>query len=101
MPTDAEKRDHERKQFFAEATLEFTSGKYQARISDISLGGCYVDSIASVVEGEAISLTLGIGSGEPQRFTGEVAYVLRGFGFGVRFTGLTDEKMDFLRQIIN
>ena len=100
MPTDADKRDHERKQFFAETTLEFSSGKYQARISDISLGGCYVDSIASVVEGEAISLALAIGSGEPQRFAGVVAYVLPGFGFGVRFTDLTEEKTDLLRQLI-
>ena len=100
MPTDADKRDHDRKQFFAETILEFTAGKYQARISDISLGGCYVDSIASVMEGEVISLTLAVGSGEPQRFTGVVAYLLPGFGFGIRFTDLTDEKTQFLRQLI-
>ncbi len=100
MPTDADKREHERKQFFAEATLEFSSGKYQARVSDISLGGCYVDSIASVVDGEAISLTLAVGSGEAMRFAGVVAYVLAGFGFGVRFTDLTEEKTDFLRSVI-
>ena len=58
MPTDIDKREHERKQLFAETTLEFSSGKYEARISDISLGGCYVDSIASVVEGEIITLSL-------------------------------------------
>ncbi len=100
MPTDADKREHERKQFFAETMLEFSSGKYQARISDISLGGCYVDSIASVMEGEAIALTLTIGSGEPQRFTGVVAYLLPGFGFGVCFTDLSEENIDSLRQLI-
>ncbi len=101
MPTDNEKRTHERKQFFAEAALEFSSGKYEARISEISLGGCYVDSIASVVEGEAIALTIAIGSGESQRFTGEVAYVLTGFGFGVRFTDLDEEKTSFLQKLVN
>ena len=101
MPTDIEKRKHERKQFFAEAALEFSSGKYQARISEISLGGCYVDSIASVVEREAISLTIAIGSGESQQFAGEVAYVLPGFGFGVRFTDLTEEKTSFLQKLLN
>jgi hypothetical protein len=100
MSTDSDRREHERKQFFAEATLEFSSGKYQARISDISLGGCYIDSIASVVEGEAIALTLAVGDGEPQRFAGMVAYVLPGFGFGVRFTDLNEEKTAFLQQLL-
>ena len=100
MPTDADKREHERKQLFAEATLEFSSGKYQARINDISLGGCYVDSIASVTEGEAISLTLAVGSGEPERFAGVVAYVLPGFGFGIRFTDLNEEKIAFLQKLL-
>lgn len=101
MPTDSDKREHERKQFFAETMLEFSSGKYQARISDISLGGCYVDSIASVGEGSVISLTLSAGSGEPERFTGVVTYVLPRFGFGVRFTHLTEEKTAFLHQLLD
>ena len=100
MPTDNEKRKHERKQYFTETLLEFSSGKYEARISEISLGGCYVDSIASVMESEAIALTIRIGDGASQRFTGVVAYVLPGFGFGVRFTDLTEEKTDFLRKLI-
>ena len=100
MPTDAEKRDYERKEFFAETVLEFSSGKYQARISDISLGGCYVDSIAAVMAGEVISLTLAVGAGEPQRFTGVVAYLLTGFGFGVRFSDLTAEQIEILRKLI-
>ena len=99
MSTDSDKREHERKEVFAEAILEFSSGKYQARINDLSLGGCYVDSIASVVEGEDISLTL-VGGGEPQRFTGKVAYVLPNFGFGVRFADLTEEKTAFLQQLL-
>jgi len=96
----SEQRKFERKEYFAEASLEFSSGNYQARIGEISLGGCYVDSIASVVEGEPIALTITIGAGDSQRFTGEVAYLLPGFGFGVRFLDLTEEKTDFLRRII-
>lgn len=96
----SEKRRFERKEYFAEASLEFSSGNYQARIGEIGLGGCYVDSIASVVEGEPIALTITIGEGDSQRFSGEVAYLLPGFGFGVRFVDLTEEKTDFLRRII-
>ena len=101
MPIDAEKRDHDRKEFVTEAALESASGKHQSRISDISLGGCYVDSIASAAAGEPISLTITMGSGESQQFTGEVAYVLPGLGFGIRFTDLTEERTDFLRKILD
>ncbi|MFN0279030.1 MAG: PilZ domain-containing protein [Pyrinomonadaceae bacterium] len=100
MPTDSDKRKYERKELTAEAALEFSSGKYDTRVSEIGLGGCYVDSIASVVEGEAIALTIS-SSGESQRFTGEIAYVLPNFGFGIRFTELTEENIAFLHKIID
>ena len=101
MPSDLENRQHPRKPFFAEAALEFASGKYQARISEISLGGCYVDSIASVVEGEQISLTITFGSGVSEHFDGEIAYVLPGMGFGIRFVDITTAQKLLLLQIVD
>lgn len=100
MPTDLEKREHERRQLLCEAVLEFSSGTREARISDISLGGCYIDSIASVVEGESIALMIAIPSGESMRFTANVAYLLPGFGFGIHFTDMTEERTVFLNQLI-
>ena len=41
----SEQRKHERKELVAGAALEFSSGKYEARISEIGPGGCYVDSL--------------------------------------------------------
>lgn len=93
------KRQFERKELVAEAELEFSSGKYEARISELGPGGCYVDSIASVVEGEPISLTIRYG-GNSMPFTGEIAYLLPGFGFGIRFTDVTPEREDFIRKIM-
>ena len=80
--------------------MSFRPANTRPRISDLSLGGCYVDSIASVMEGEAISLIITVGSGEPQRLTGVVAYLLQGFGFGVRFTDLTPEQIEVLNKLI-
>lgn len=94
-----DKRRFERKELVAEAQLEFSSGKYDSRISELSLGGCYVDSIASVVEGEPIALTIKSGDNS-MPFTGEIAYLLPGFGFGIRFTDVTEEKESFLRKIL-
>ncbi len=95
----SEQRKYERKELVAEAVLEFSSAKYDTRISEIGLGGCYVDSIASVVEGEPISLKIKYGENS-MPFTGEIAYLLPGFGFGIRFTDLTEENINFLRRII-
>jgi hypothetical protein len=99
--TDEEKRQYERKPFLTEITLEFSSGKREARISDLSMGGCYVDTIASAPEGEPVKISIQTPSGESMQFEGEVAYVLPGFGFGIRFTDLTDERTDFLNKIIS
>jgi PilZ domain len=96
----SEQRKHERTELVAEAVLEFSSGKYEARISEIGPGGCYVDSIASVVEGEPISLTIKF-SDNSMPFTGEIAYILPNFGFGIRFTALTEGQTNFLHQIVN
>lgn len=94
-----DKRQFERKELTVQASFQFSSGRYEARISEIGLGGCYVDSIASVVEGEPISLTITSG-GNSQEFDGEVAYLLPGFGFGVRFVNVTEGQTGFLRSII-
>jgi hypothetical protein len=101
MPTNPEKRQDDRKTYWSEVSLEFASGKHGVRISDLSLGGCYVDSIASVTEGEAITVTLSNKAGETMSLPGEVAYVMPGLGFGVRFQDLTQEQIDFLQPLVS
>jgi hypothetical protein len=94
-------RQQERVPYLKEITLECASGKREARISDLSPGGCYIDSIVAVVEGEPVSLSIKTESGDALSFAGEVAYVLNGMGFGVRFTDLNDERKAFLGQIVS
>lgn len=96
-----ERREAPRQPFLDEIMLEFSSGQREARISDISTGGCYVDSIAAVSEGETVTFELSTGDGSPLSFTGEVAYVLPAMGFGIKFTNLTDEQRNFLLQVTN
>ena len=93
-------RQQERVNYLIEIVLECASGKREARISDLSPGGCYIDSIVAVQEGESVSFSLNAPSGETLPFTGDIAYVLDGFGFGVKFTDLTDERKTFLDQVI-
>ena|SRR5687767_14298652 len=95
-----ERRESERRPFLDEIMLEFSSGQREARISDISAGGCYVDSIASVSQGEPVSFDVSTSDGRTISFTGEVAYVLNGMGFGLKFTNLTEEQKTFLATVV-
>jgi hypothetical protein len=93
-------RELERYQYFVEIVLESASGKRDARISDISAGGCYIDTIVRVYEGEEIAFEFKEPTGENLRFTGTVAYVLEGMGFGIKYTNLTDAHQAVIDQII-
>jgi hypothetical protein len=94
-------RQNDRFPYLKEVELEFASGRRSARISDISAGGCYIDTIAQVPVGEPLTLHISSGDGKAKEFTGKVAYLLQGFGFGVEFTELTDDHRAFLAQILS
>lgn len=86
--------------FLKEVSLEFSSGRRTARISDISAGGCYIDTISQVPVGEKLSLQVSATDGSSMLFHGRVAYVLEGNGFGIEFTDLTDEQNEFLKSLL-
>jgi len=100
MPTDQERRRGNRKGLFSEVTLHFASGKSETRISDLSVGGCYVDSVASVVKGDVITLTLKNESGETVDFLAEIVYTMTGNGFGVSFKNLSPAQFKFLEAVL-
>ncbi len=89
-------REHERFSLLSEIVLESASGKQQARVSDISAGGCFVDTITQVRVGERILFELVHPNGDRLQFAGEVAYHLSGVGFGLKFVDLSDEQKQFL-----
>src|SRR5687767_1987125 len=93
-------RRYERFSVSLSVVLDFTSGKREARISDISMGGCFIDSIASVREGEQISFKINFPAGHTAVIFGEVVYVYPGIGFGLRFVHFTETERKLLEQII-
>ena len=97
-----ERREEERKNITLEARWEGGSGSRPARVSDISLGGCYLDTLGAQVEvGEVIALEIRLPSGEWLALRGSVAFYHQGLGFSVCFTFLTDEEQYQLTQLIN
>jgi hypothetical protein len=93
-------RKKERVSVSLEVNLEWSSGRGGARISDLSMSGCFVDTIAPVCEGETVSLKLAAASGATEMMVGEVVYHLAGFGFGLCFKNVSEEQKNLLKRII-
>jgi len=92
-------REYERTAFLIETVIEASSGRHPARISDISDGGCYIDSIVEVKVGEPISFEINRSGEEPLQFSGTIAYRLNGMGFGVQYSQLDAAQDRFLRGL--
>lgn len=89
-------RKYERAEIVREVVLESSAGRRESRISDMSMGGCYIESMTNYRKGEPISFDLRNTAGDVLRFYGNVAYTLDGFGFGLTFTDLTPAHLAFL-----
>jgi hypothetical protein len=83
-----------------ETIMESTSGKREARISDISIGGCYVDTIVTASVGEDVTVTVRTPTGEWMKLPGEVMYCFPGMGFGLRFRDLAESDRALLEQFL-
>jgi hypothetical protein len=76
------------------------SGANEARIEDLSLGGCFVNTRGRVDVGEIVTLEIKLPSGEWLQLRGEVASYQAGIGFGMLFPFLTDDEEQALRELI-
>ena len=83
-----------------EARFEALSGKHTARLSDVSLGGCYVETLSHVTIGEAIQFMINLPTGRWLPLRGEVVYHQPNLGFGVRFVNLSDDEREMLAYVI-
>ncbi len=89
-----ERRQHARYLFTAavEAVEPKSQMRIQGRTTDLSRGGCYVDTITSFPTGSIIKMRL---TKENRSFEAqaEVVYSLVGMGMGVKFTGADPEQL--------
>jgi PilZ domain len=94
-------RKHERVPILTEIVLESASGKREARISDISIGGCFIDTIVTARVGEPVALKMTLPPGYVLEVTGTIAYVLDGCGFGVSFTDMSEIAVRSIEQFLS
>ena len=79
--------------FIAEA--EIVGLKVCARVSELSVGGCYIDSINPLPRGTDVRFRIRYGCSTCE-FSGTVIYTHAGFGMGVAFGELTAEQRSTL-----
>ena len=77
------------------------SGSSEARIEDLSLGGCFINTSGRVDIGEIVGVSIKLPSGEWLQLRGEVTSYQAGIGFGVLFPFLTDEEEQALRELLS
>ena len=95
-----ERRINRRKRLLLEAKWKGASRRHEARVDDVSLGGCFVNTYAQVELGEHIDLQIQLASGEWLPLRGDVASYQPGVGFGMSFTSLTDEETAGLEELM-
>lgn len=77
------------------------SRKCLARITDVSEGGCFVDTTGEAHIGERLTVRIHLPDGNFLELTGEVAHQSRPIGFGLRFVDLSDEQREELRLFLS
>jgi hypothetical protein len=94
-------RKHERVPLPLEVRWSGQSGHQSARISDVSLGGCYIESLAQVTIGESIGFEIQLPTGNWMPLFGKVVYTLSNLGFGVEFNPLSELQSNVLTDLID
>lgn len=95
-----ERRRHKRITVSLEAKLEGLHNNYPARVSDISIGGCYVETVAQVSVNETVRVEVHLPTGNWLSLRGEVLYSHHTIGFGLRFLQLSQLEMEMLNHLI-
>lgn len=96
----SERRSGKRWDVSLDAVWDGKSGNYTARISDLSDGGCYMDTLGDAATGEILTLKLQLPNGEWLELTGAVAHHTPPLGFGLRFVDLDEDQLETLRAFI-
>jgi hypothetical protein len=96
-----DRRSEKRLEVCLDAVWDGNSGKHPARVTDLSEGGCYVDSLGESQVGEVLNIKLQMQNGEWLELSGEVAHQMPPMGFGIRFVNLSAQQVEKLMEILS
>ena len=79
---------------------EDSGARQSARVTDLSEGGCYLDTVGEVMSGEIVAFRVLLPDQDWLYLEGEVKHHRHGFGFGVQFVDLNHEQTDRLLWLL-
>lgn len=80
-----------------DVAVQGSSARIFGTVTDISLGGCYIEMLSPLPVGTDVAMTLTPGD-ETLHVVGKVRSSQNGMGMGVSFTGISSEDFETLRQ---
>ena len=95
-----ERRSAERFSLKVPVKWEGMAAAAQAYLDDISMNGCFINTLGEVDLGEVITVHVHLPSGSWLPLRGQVTSYQPTIGFGMVFSSLTEEEKDGLRVLI-
>lgn len=95
----SERRKHQRVSKRFDGGWEGSSGGGLCTINDLSVGGCYVQTLSTPSKGDKTTVTVRVGEHD-LTLRGVVVYVDPTMGFAVRFQEVTEAEHDQLRELL-
>jgi len=96
-----ERRSGPRLTVSLDAVWDTTNGNQPARITDLSLGGCYLDTVGETRAGEIVCFRVSLPDGDWLYLEGEVRHHAASTGFGVRFLELEQQQEEKIEALLN
>jgi len=96
----SDRREKRRFEVSLDAAWDGSRGSYNARVSDLSETGCYVDSINETLNGELVTFKINLPDGDWLELNGEVVHSFMTVGFGLRFVDLNSEQLAKLNALL-
>jgi len=95
-----DRRSRPRLRVSLDAVWERTGDAPPTRITNLSDGGCFLDTVGEVRQGEIVAFRVLMPDEDWLYLEGEVRHFVRGIGFGVQFVDLNDEQQEKVRELI-
>lgn len=75
-------------------------GSHTALLSNLSEGGCYLDTVGETRIGDIVGFRIALPDGDWLYLEGEVRHHTPGVGFGVMFVDLNDEQQALVKALL-
>jgi PilZ domain len=95
-----DRREKPRLRVSLDAVWDGTTGNHPAKITNMSEGGCYLDTVGEVRRGEIVGFRVLLPDGDWLYLEGEVRHYTPKLGFGVQFVDLDEERSQKITLVI-